>query len=316
MTKHTALLAFAALSLATLACSLSTGAPTPTVPPDEATVTVGAIVNRNNPTRTPVGERAELPEGAQATAVQVLNEDVQTERITDPTRQARVAANLSNPDCPLPDGWATYTVIAGDNLFEIARDNDSDVETMQEANCLVDPRYLEVGQVIAVPGDGTAASTAADDDAGDLPPTVESGRILAAPSTVDIYVVLDDPDGRIGGIEAGCGNMLVPLPRTVYGAEAPDERVKAALDALFGIDEDTVDEYGNPIAGSVLRVQRLEIDTGVAQVALTGEIDVTDVCDIPLVRGQIEQTVLDDAAVNRAVITINGEPLDEVFSQR
>lgn len=303
------LLPLAALILATLACSLAPGVPTPTEPASEATI--GAIV-RDPPTRTPVSASAELPSGVQPTPVQAVNAEVQSGDIANPTNRARVTANLSNPDCPMPDGWTTYTVQRGDSLYRIAQNYDSDVPTLQAANCIIEARYIEVGQVIAVPGDGEGAAPAAE-----VAPTADtSSRILAAPGTVDLYYVLDEPDGRVGGIPMGCGNMLVPISRTVYGADTPANRVKAALEALFENESATVDSYGNPISQSSLAVESVQIDTGIARVALAGEIMFAGTCEIPLVRGQIEQTVLDDEAVNQALITINGVSLDEVFSQR
>ncbi|MEM6527948.1 MAG: LysM domain-containing protein, partial [Chloroflexota bacterium] len=235
---------------------------------------------------------------------------------TNSTQQARVTANLSNPDCPLPVGWTTYTVQRGDSLFAIAQDYDSDVETLQEANCLVDPRYIEVEQVLAVPGEDAPAQIVRSDAINTAPTADTSSRILAAPETVDIYLVLEVPDGRVGGIPAGCGNMLVPVPTTVYGADTPENRVRAALEGLFAITERTVDDYINPLVTSDMVVDDVRIDTGIATVALSGNMTFAGVCEIPLLRGQIEQTILDDAAVNQAVVTINEQSIDAFFSQR
>ncbi|MEO1439191.1 MAG: LysM peptidoglycan-binding domain-containing protein [Chloroflexota bacterium] len=303
-----------ALSLPLLACLLTT-APAPTPTADVDAVTEAAIV-RNPPTRTPLASVPQLPAGQTATPIEIISADVQTSGITGSTQQARVAANLSNPDCALPSGWTTYTVQRGDSLFAIAQEYDSDVDTMQQANCLVDPRYIEVGQVLAVPGDGAPVQIVRSEVVSTAP-TVDTGsRILAAPETVDIYLVLDVPDGRVGGIPAGCGNMLVPIPTTVYGADTPANRVKAALESLFAISERSVDDYSNPLVSSDVVVGSVQIDTGVATVALSGEMTFAGVCEIPLLRGQIEQTVLDDSAVNQAIITINGQSIDAFFSQR
>jgi len=302
------------LTLPMLACSLSSAPPPPTPTHDDTAFTEAAIV-RNPPTRTPIGNVPQLPSGQTATPIQVINSEVQTSRITNSTVQARVAANLSNPDCPLPNGWKTYTVQRGDSLFVIAQKNDSSVDELQEANCIVDARYIEVGQVIGVPGDGSVAvNTSSSAVIAATPDT--SSRILAAPETVDIYLVLEVPDGRVGGIPAGCGNMLVPIPTTVYGADTPENRVRAALEALFALQERTVDDYTNPMQVSSVTVDSVQIDTGIANVSLSGNVTFAGVCQIPLLRGQIEQTILDDNAVNQVVITINGESIDEFFSQR
>jgi hypothetical protein len=111
--------------------------------------------------------------------------------------------------------------------------------------------------------------------------------------------------------------MLVPVTTTVYGADTAENRVQAALEALFAVQERIVEQqYINPMGSSSMRVDAVQINTGVASVALSGEMRFAGACEIPLLRGQIEQTILDDSAVNRVTITINGQSIDEFFSQR
>jgi len=298
-----------------LACSLMAGTPTQIAPEAESTVVVGGITRLDAPpTRTPAPDSitpntdpnapTPLPSAGNGNG-QAVSDYNPVGNLTGPIA-AKVLSNLSNADCPVPSGWTTYTVQAGDSLFAIAFANRVDINTLQTTNCLINRSVIEIGQVLLVPVNASAAAA----------PTLDSARVLQAPATVDIYLVLEVPDGRIGGLAAGCGNMLVPIAQTVYGAPNGEARVRAALEALFALEGASVNEYRNRLADSALQVESVTIQDGIARVALRGEVSFAGVCDIPLVRGQIEQTVLDDDAVNQATITVNGMALDEVFSQQ
>jgi len=113
----------------------------------------------------------------------------------------------------------------------------------------------------------------------------------------------------------GCGSRLAPAQQTVFGADSPANRVKVALEALFTLDSPP-DGFDSPVSEKAVTVDSVRINTGVATVALSGEIIIAGACEIPLVREQIKQTVLADSAVNEALVTINGESIDEAFSQR
>ena len=288
------------LPVASLACSL-TPAATPTASP-LATDDQTAIRRSTAPTRTPVGASAQLPVAA-----------------TDPVPEnTSNTTTTTNPDgeCSAPPGWTTYTVQSGDNLYRIAQDHDTDTATLQQANCLDDPRYIEVDQVLAVPGGrGSGGSSVVLEQPGPVV-TTSSDRVLDAPETVILYLALSESDGRSTGIEVGCGSLLIPVTESVFGAGQPAARVQAALEALFARPVQPAEGIINPLNSSTLAVQNVSINDGVATVALTGSVMPAGACEIPVITGQIRQTVLADAAVNEVLVTINGQTMDAVFSQR
>jgi len=310
------LMALAVAAAFSQACSLTVAPPTPTpAPPDMTEVAVGEITRLNAPppTRTPVGERAVIPaDGLGPTPLPGLD------GVSDPAAATRAAANIRTTGCAAaPAGWTTHSIREGDYISVLAGRYNTTVEVIMDANCLRDPRRIELGQVLVVPpGDRFIDALPTEDATGgvDLPVNGGSSRVLSAPASVDIYFTIPQHDGRVGSIEASCGAGLVPVTVTVFGADTAANRVRAALEAVLSptvaLPDDAVE---HPLGRSDLAVEGVSIDAGVARVALRGTLEYDGYCDAPLVRGQIEQTVLDDDAVNSVIVMLNGAPLDEAF---
>jgi peptidoglycan/xylan/chitin deacetylase (PgdA/CDA1 family) len=55
----------------------------------------------------------------------------------------------------------TYTVVAGDTLYSIARRFGTTVDSIASANGISDPSDITAGQVLVIPGDGTVQPTSA-----------------------------------------------------------------------------------------------------------------------------------------------------------
>jgi LysM repeat protein len=53
--------------------------------------------------------------------------------------------------CGRPPGWVPYIVQAGDTLFHLSQIYGVSVAQLQQANCIVDPNDLRVGQILYVP---------------------------------------------------------------------------------------------------------------------------------------------------------------------
>jgi len=79
-------------------------------------------------------------------------------------------------------GGETYTVQAGDTLFDIALHFEVSVEELMEANEITDPTSLSVGQRLVIPGQGP----------GRVPegtPTPEGEAATVTPSAEGVYIV-------------------------------------------------------------------------------------------------------------------------------
>ena len=67
------------------------------------------------------------------------------------TLSSRVASNLTDVNCPVPQGWLAHTVQRGDTLVGIAQVYAIDAKVLADINCLISANRLVVGQRLAVP---------------------------------------------------------------------------------------------------------------------------------------------------------------------
>jgi hypothetical protein len=120
--------------------------------------------------------------------------------------------------------------------------------------------------------------------------------------SVNIYLISP------GGGNVGCGDGVVSVTRRVAPTPAP---LRAALTELFALKSQTFGESGlyNALYQSDIRIDRVAIVDGRAEVALSGTLRLGGVCDQPRVVAQIEATVRQFRAVTSTAITLNGAPL-------
>ncbi len=130
----------------------------------------------------------------------------------------------------------------------------------------------------------------------------------------NIYLIALD-DGGTRGEEIGCNDSVVPVEVDIEPTIAP---LTAALETLFAIDSRIYGQTGlyNALHNSDLDVDGIDIVDGHATIALTGEVVMGGVCDMPRFRAQLEETALQYHTIDSVSITINDRPLDEILSQR
>jgi hypothetical protein len=282
------------------ACSLTSSngfesVPDPVSQIDEADPQI--IRLNEQPTRTPIADVIALPEAARVSSgLGGINANTSL----NPTVQARILANLTDANCQPPESWGIYVVQGGDTLYSISRAFSTTIPDLATANCLKDARQIEVGQMLAVP-DRNSAFVEND--------TTE--RIIGVPQTLDIYMV-GTSGGQSGAIPMGCDQWLVPVQISILGVDTAESRVDSAVSTLFA---ETAPANGitNYLMGMNLEVESVQIQTGNATVNLVGDLPARDACRTPLIRGQIEQTILADHDVNTVTITINSIPIDNLF---
>lgn len=140
---------------------------------------------------------------------------------------------------------------------------------------------------------------------GGLAPEAQS-----ASDVVQVYLVAMGTDGGLG-----CGDSLVAIEQPVATPTTP---LQSALETLFSIDPSVYEPLGlyNVFALSDLTVEGVDIDDGTATIALSGDLLLAGTCDTPRVQAQIEATATQFDTVDEVVVTVNGEPLEDVLSQQ
>ena len=134
----------------------------------------------------------------------------------------------------------------------------------------------------------------------------------AGPQMVKIFLIGEGDNGQ-GGDLVGCGDSAIP----VFVQIAPTQGVlRAALEKLLSIKDQFYGQSGlyNALYQSNLQVQSVTIHNGVANVQLTGTMQLSGECDNPRVQAQIMDTILQFPTVTSADVFINGKTLQEALS--
>ena len=76
-----------------------------------------------------------------------------------PTATPRIATPIASPTPTVTPTPVIYSVQPGDTLLKIAIDFNQTTEAIQEANGIVDPRFLQIGQTLIIPPPKADANT-------------------------------------------------------------------------------------------------------------------------------------------------------------
>ncbi len=134
----------------------------------------------------------------------------------------------------------------------------------------------------------------------------------AGPQLVKIFLI-GLSDNGVGGPLVGCGDSAIPVQVEI----APTQGVlRAALEKLLSIKDQYYGQSGlyDALYQSNLQVQSVTITNGVANVQLSGTMQLAGECDNPRVEAQIMNTVLQFPTVTSADVFINGKTLQDALS--
>lgn len=134
------------------------------------------------------------------------------------------------------------------------------------------------------------------------------GPYKPATGYIDVLIFLTSQ----GGGSVGCGDQVVPVTRRI---PATDGVLAASLNELLNLKSQTIGESGlyNALYQSDLRLDRVAIVNGQAQISLSGTVKIGGVCDKPRIIAQIEQTVRQFSSVTSTAITLNGLSLADAI---
>jgi LysM repeat protein len=180
-----------------------------------------------------------------------------------------------------------YTVSRGDTLSRIARQHDTTVDALLDANPDITNRNLIfVGQQIRIPAPVDEPTT----------------------QTVGIPLI------RLGTGDLGCDDELVWVQRQVVVNGAP---LEAALREALTLDPDVLDEeLYNALLGTELEIEQVSVVDGTAEMRLRGSIGVGGVCELPRLEAQLTEVALQFDTVTEVNVWIDGRPLSEVLDLR
>ncbi len=118
------------------------------------------------------------------------------------------------------------------------------------------------------------------------------------------YFVLVNDGGR-HGVRFGCNDSLVGA---ALDGGAVDDRLKAAINAVLGAEQQPEDLY-NALSSSRLKFLSGSFDGTTVTVYLAGTLNPGGTCDAPRIDAQLTQTALEAVGAVKTAIYINGESL-------
>jgi|GEM_PF-1265589 len=144
-----------------------------------------------------------------------------------------------------------------------------------------------------------------------LPPATPTPQQATFDRT-NIYLIAVGDAGETGQ-EIGCGDSLIPVEVTFEPTIAP---LTAALEELFAIDTRMYGQSGlyNPLYRSDLSVVDIDITNGVAEIDLTGQMQLGGACDNPRVEAMLTEIALQYDTIDSVVVRVDGVPLEELLS--
>ncbi len=143
--------------------------------------------------------------------------------------------------------------------------------------------------------------------------TVAPTQVPATFTRVKIFLIaMNNPRA---GTPVGCGDSVVGVERQIPPTPAP---LTAALNELFSLHDQFYGQSGlyNALYQSNLKIQRVAMVNGTATIQLTENLTLGGECDDPRVAAQITQTARQFSTVRSVIVTLNGQPLEQVLSEK
>ncbi len=145
-----------------------------------------------------------------------------------------------------------------------------------------------------------------------LPHLVAAQTALTEP--VKLFMVAIGDEGH-SGPRIGCGDSLIPVNIEIPGSPTTEGKITQALTHLFGLHSP---EYGasglvNALHASNLTVDDIELQGNTAAIYLSGTVILGGTCDQPRVEEQIAAVARQFPGVSKAVIIVNGGPIDSAI---
>jgi LysM repeat protein len=142
-----------------------------------------------------------------------------------------------------------------------------------------------------------------------LPPIEQTPQAPSPFTQTRVYLInmAAAPDDRI------CAEPVTGLEISIEPTVAP---LTAAIESMLSTPDYNMEGVYNAFSLSNLTLEGIDINNGEAEIALSGELVTLGQCDSQWMPAQIRQTALQYDTINSVVITVNGEPLEDVIASR
>lgn len=128
--------------------------------------------------------------------------------------------------------------------------------------------------------------------------------------SVQIYLVALE-GSKLNGKTIGCNDKLVSVERKVIVERSP---IEAAINQLMLEKPAEVEELKNFVKGPQLLLVQVTIAAGVADVYLTGDFDISTVCDISRIQEQLYETTAQFTDLKKVNFFINNQTLENYLT--
>ena len=160
-----------------------------------------------------------------------------------------------------------------------------------------------------------SSSVSSNTSVGKNPTNVSVTKTVA--SNASIYLTILGDNGK-NGRAVGCGDSLVPVGVHIdFSSSNTETKAKEALQKLFSLRTRVYDKklnIVNQLYNSVLSINRLTIEDGVATVDIQGTLTLEGMCDRPIVEEQIKQTILQFKPITKVNLRINTPGPEDLFN--
>jgi LysM repeat protein len=119
----------------------------------------------------------------ESAAVQTATAETAAANTREATATSGAGAAATAPTASAASEPATHTVAAGDTLYRIAAKYNTTIEALEQSNGLTAESILRVGQVLTLPGEGTAKTTTQTAVTKTPPAPVEASTTKTTAST-------------------------------------------------------------------------------------------------------------------------------------
>lgn len=142
-----------------------------------------------------------------------------------------------------------------------------------------------------------------------LPPIEQTPQSPSPFTQTRVYLInmAAAPDDRI------CAEPLTGLEISIEPTIAP---LTAAIESMLSTPDYEVEGIYNAFSLSNLTLEGIDINDREAEIALSGELVTLGQCDSQWMPAQIRQTALQYDTIDSVVITVNGEPIEDVIASR